>query len=81
MLRSSAGYRSSEWKLETRTKYRLEDVWRSHLDFEKFRSLAAEELAVFAERLMGDGIVEREEVLGSFYEDEPGEEGDDLVRT
>jgi heme-degrading monooxygenase HmoA len=82
LLSSSAGYRGSELKLESQTErqYQVRDFWQSHLHFERFRSQAAEELAEFAGRLVRDGIVEKEIVLGSFYEDEPGAgEGDDLV--
>jgi len=82
LLRMAKGCCGSELQVESRVgrRYRVRDIWQSHLDFESFLAVAAADLRGFAERITSNGIVAREVVLGSFYEYELGTgEDEDLV--
>jgi heme-degrading monooxygenase HmoA len=85
LLMTADGYRGSEcfpWS-ETERLYRVFDRWSSHRAFEGFRRQGQQEYESFMRLLLADGLIEKETVLGSFYEqdtDDPGfEEGTGLV--
>ena len=60
-------------------RYRVRDFWRSHHEFEVFRERFAAEVERFHSLLMSEGIANKFEVVGTYY-DERGD-GDDLVAT
>ena len=76
-LRRSEGYVKTDWKVESEAerRYRLLDRWASHESFEGFREKYQVEYEKFSRLIAGEGLVERETVLGSFYEDGPDESG------
>jgi heme-degrading monooxygenase HmoA len=82
LLMTGDGYRGSEsflWSAAER-RYRVFDRWSSHRAFEGFRRQKQPEYESFMQRMLANGLIEREMVLGSFYEDDPGfEEGTGLV--
>ena len=83
LLESSDGYLGSEsfpWS-EAQRRYRVFDRWSSHRAFEGFRRQRQQEYESFMRLIVANGLIERETVLGSFYEkDDPGfEEGTGLV--
>jgi hypothetical protein len=77
LLRRSEGYLETDWKLESEAErcYRVRDYWKSHKSFEQFRGQYREECERFSRWIAGEGLVERETILGSFYEDGPEESG------
>jgi hypothetical protein len=56
-------------------RYRVLDRWASHQSFESFREGNQIEYERFSRLIASEGLVERETVLGSFYEDGPDESG------
>jgi heme-degrading monooxygenase HmoA len=87
LLMTVDGYRGSEsflWSAAER-RYRVFDRWSSHRAFEGFRRQRQQEYESFMQRMLADGLIEKELVLGSFYEsdsdsDDPGfEDGTGLV--
>jgi hypothetical protein len=81
LLRRAEGYQGTEVWCESpvERRYRARDFWRSHREFEMFRTRFAAEVERFHSLLMSEGIVSRFEVVGTYY-DERGD-GDDLVAT
>jgi hypothetical protein len=81
LLRRAEGYAGTETWCESSTerRYRVRDFWRSHREFETFRSQFAAEVERFHSLLESEGIVSKFEVVGTYY-DERGD-GDDLVAT
>jgi hypothetical protein len=61
---------------ETR-QYRVKDSWAGHRNFERFRDRFQEEFARFEEWLRSQGLTEKEQFLGAYYEklDDGSEEG------
>ena len=55
-------------------RHRVRDFWSWHRGFEIFRERFSEEYAQF-DRQITDGLVEKQEFVGSYYE----AGGDDLV--
>ncbi len=70
ILGRAEGYRKTELKCESSRTCEVRDVWRSHIEFEAFRERFAADYQRFSERLLAEGLIERQEWLGSFYEDE-----------
>jgi hypothetical protein len=79
-------YRSDEYLLtEVRCEspesrqYRVRDFWEWHGSFENFRSRFQSEYERFGSWILSEGLVEKEQFLGAYYErrDDGGEE--DLV--
>ena len=66
-------------KSEAERSYQVIDYWRSHLDFETFRREHQLEYEKFSQMIANEGLVERETVLGTFYEDGPDDEWTDLT--
>jgi heme-degrading monooxygenase HmoA len=82
LLMTVDGYRGSEnflWSAAER-RYRVFDRWSSHRAFEGFRRQRQQEYEEFMRLMVANGLMERETVLGSFYESDSGfEEGTGLV--
>ena len=55
-------------------RYRVRDFWSGHRGFEIFRERFSEDFAEF-DRQIVDGLVEKQEFVGAYYE----ADGDDLV--
>jgi heme-degrading monooxygenase HmoA len=78
LLGRSEGYIKSSLVMELsrgQRRYKVFDHWRSHQDFERCRSERQREIESFSRLLASEGMVLRETVLGSFYEDGPDESG------
>ena len=77
LLESSEGFLGSEsfpWS-EAERRYRVFDRWLSHRSFEGFRRHRQQEYENFMRLITADGLIEREMVLGSFYEKDSGDPG------
>jgi hypothetical protein len=74
------GYIATQIKYESpaERRYRVLDSWTSHRGFELFREKFAAEYERFNRLISADGLVQRQEVVGTYYVDESGD-GDDLV--
>ena len=74
-----AGYIGSELRCESPAegRYRVLDFWSSHRQFEVFREKFAAEYEKFNQLVSAEGLVQRQEVVGTYYEG--GSDGDDLV--
>jgi hypothetical protein len=59
-------------------QYRVRDFWRWHRNFEIFRARFQDELDAFEKRLRAEGLIEREQFLGAYYE-KPEDGSEDLV--
>jgi hypothetical protein len=72
------GYIETELQCESpaERKYRVLDFWVSHWRFETFREKFAAEYDRFNELVSAEGLVERQQVVGTYYE---SSDGDDLV--
>jgi len=81
LLRRAEGYQGTEvWRESpSEPRYRVRDFWRSHREFEMFRTRFAAEVEQFHSLLTSEGILSKFEVVGTYY-DERGD-GDDLVAT
>ena len=68
----------TELRLESRIgrQYKVWDYWQSHWDFEEFRAAYQREFEQLSSLLSSEGLIEREEVLGSFY---TGDSDEDVV--
>ena len=72
-LKLSPRYLGSSIRLEVDRRgrrYKVLDEWRSHEDFEAFRQEQQAGVERFKAFLAAEGLVERETVLGSFYQDD-----------
>ena len=58
--------------------YRVRDFWSWHRDFERFRDRFQVEFEEFENWLRAEGVIEKEEFLGAYYEKSDGGE-EDLV--
>ena len=77
LLYGAEGYLMTEaWceSLESR-QYRVRDFWAWHRSFEDFRSRFQSE----GGRILSDGLIEKEQFLGAYYEELGGEEDDGSV--
>jgi hypothetical protein len=81
LLRGAEGYLLTEvWcEVPEARQYRVKDSWMWHRDFERFRDRFQSEFEKFEQWLRSEGLTEREQFLGAYYEklDDGGEE--DLV--
>jgi hypothetical protein len=75
-LRQGPGYIATEMECESVDdgRYRVQDFWTGHREFEIFRERFAEGFSRFDRAITGD-LVEREEFVGAYYE----ADGDDLI--
>jgi hypothetical protein len=72
-LRQGPGYLVTEVRCESEAeeRYRVRDFWSWHRDYETFRERYSEGLVEF-ERQIVDGLIEKQEFVGGYYEtDEP----------
>ena len=67
-----------ECESEAEWRYRVRDFWIGHRSFEVFRERFADEFEKFERFLRTDGLVEREQFVGAYYEEKPGD-GDELI--
>jgi hypothetical protein len=72
------GYVDTELRCESPAegRYRVLDFWNSHRQFEVFRERFAAEYERFNQLVSAEGLVDRQEVVGTYYE---SSDGDDLV--
>jgi hypothetical protein len=68
-LARSAGYIVTDVKGESLDdgRYRVRDFWHGHRGFEGFRERYSEDFAQF-DRQIVDGLIERQEFVGAYYE-------------
>jgi hypothetical protein len=79
LLYEADGYLLSEvWCESPQTsQYRVRDFWSWHRNFERFRARFQSEFERFENWLRSDGVIEREQFLGAYYEKfEDGSEQD-----
>ena len=81
MLRGTDGFLGSELVCESRVerRYRLWDFWKSHVEFEAFRTAQQQAIDELAKLNASREVVLKEVQLGAFYIDEPGDEWTDLT--
>ena len=81
LLRRAEGFAGTEVWCESSTerRYRVRDFWQSHREFETFRQRFVVEVERFHALLVGDEIVSKFEVVGTYYDGRG--DGDDLVAT
>jgi hypothetical protein len=68
LLSKAAGFIATVLERRSKRQYQLFDYWISHQDFEAFRKRHHASCQQLAEWAKLDGIVDRELLLGSFYE-------------
>ena len=58
-------------------QYRVKDSWIGHRDFERFRDRMQAEFEKFEAWIRAEGLIEKEQFLGAYYEkfDDGSEEG------
>jgi hypothetical protein len=59
-------------------QHRVKDFWNWHRNFENFRARFRAEYERFGDWIRSDGIVESEQLLGTYYE-EPGGEDESVL--
>ncbi len=79
MLGRAEGYRKTKLKCVSGRIWDVSDFWSSHFDFETFRHRFAAGYQRFSGRLAAEGLLEREEWLGSFYVDEPDDSAESTL--
>jgi hypothetical protein len=81
LLYQADGYLLSELWCESpqSSQYRLKDFWNWHRNFEVFRARFHAELERFEEWLRSDGLIEKEQFLGAYYERSEGGSEEGLV--
>jgi hypothetical protein len=79
-LKQAPGYIATEIVCESRAerRYQVRDFWSWHRYFELFRGRFAAEYERFEELVEAEGLVERKQFVGAYYEKEP-RDGDELV--
>lgn len=50
------------------------DFWKSHAEFERFREIRATDIEKFNLLLASEGLVEKRELAGMYYEADDGDE-------
>jgi hypothetical protein len=69
-LRQAPGYIATEVKPEgpeSDERYRVRDLWQGHRGFEIFRERFSEDFVQFDRRIV-DELIEKQEVVGAYYE-------------
>ena len=68
-LRQAESYIATDLKYESvgDERYRMRDFWSGHRGFEVFRERFSEGFAEF-DRQIVDGLVEKQEFVGAYYE-------------
>jgi hypothetical protein len=81
LLYQSVGYLATEvWceSAESR-QYRVRDFWAWHRSFESFRGQFQLEYERFGSWIVSDGLIEKEQFLGAYYEELGGEEDNSVL--
>ena len=68
LLSKAAGFITTVLERRSKRQYQLFDYWISHRDFEAFRTRHHASCERLAEWARLEGLVDRELLLGSFYE-------------
>jgi hypothetical protein len=81
LLCKSDGYLLTEVRCESpeSRQYRVRDFWEWHRSFENFRSQFQLEYERFGNWILSDGLIEKEQFLGAYYERKDGGGEEDLV--
>jgi hypothetical protein len=81
LLYQSDGYLMTEVWCESPEsgQYRVRDFWAWHRNFEEFRSRFQLEYERFGNWILSDGLIEKEQFLGAYYEELGGEEDDSVL--
>ena len=81
LLYQADGYLGTEvWcEVPTSRQYRVRDLWAWHRDFERFRTRFQAEYERFGSWILSDGVIEKEQFLGAYYEKHKGEEGNSIL--
>ena len=81
LLRQAQGYLGTEVRCEVpeSRQYRVRDFWTGHRNFESFRSRFQLEYESFESWIRFDGLVEKEQFLGAYYEKFGGEDEDSVL--
>jgi hypothetical protein len=80
-LRQSKGYIATEVKSEQGAdgRYRVQDFWNGHRDFEIFRARFQDELERFEAWRRSEELIEKEQFFGAYYEKHDDGSEQDLV--
>jgi hypothetical protein len=82
LLFQADGYLVTEVWCESRAsrQYRVRDFWNWHRNFETFRARFQREFERFENWIVDEGLIEKEQFLGAYYErGNGGGEEDELV--
>ena len=81
MLFGAEGYLFTEvWcEVPETRQYRVKDSWAGHRSFERFRNRFQAEFERFEEWLRSEGLTEKEQFLGAYYEKLDGGSEEGLV--
>jgi hypothetical protein len=81
LLYEADGYLGTEFWCEVPAsrQYRVRDLWLWHRDFENFRSQFQSEYERFGNWIVSDGLIEKEQFLGAYYEPLGGEEDNSVL--
>jgi len=81
LLYEAEGYLLTEASCEypESRQYRVRDYWASHQSFEDFRSRFQSEYERFGSWVLSDGLIEKEQFLGAYYEGLGGEEDNSVL--
>jgi hypothetical protein len=79
LLARGEGYIASDVECESASerRFRVKDFWVRHFAFELFRERFAAEFERFERLVFADGLIERQQFIGAYYEEDS--DGDDLV--
>jgi hypothetical protein len=75
------GYLGTEFWCEVPAsrQYRVRDLWDGHRDFESFRSQFQTEYESFGSWIRSEGLIEKEQFLGAYYEKFGGDDQDSVL--
>jgi hypothetical protein len=81
LLYRAEGYLGTEFWCEVSAsrQYRIRDLWAGHQNFESFRSQFQSQYERFESWIRSDGLIEKEEFLGAYYEKFGGEDEDSVL--
>jgi len=76
LLYEADGYLATELWCENpgARQYRVRDFWAWHRSFENFQSRSQSEYERFESWLISDGMIEKEQFLGAYYENPEGDD-------
>ena len=79
LLSQSDGYLITEvWCESSESRqYRVKDFWNWHRSFENFRARFQREFERFESWIIVEGLIEKEQFLGAYYERNDRDEGGD----